>query len=665
MIIKKLILHNFRVFQGTHEIELEPSGGANGDKPIILFGGLNGAGKTTILTAIRLALYGRLAFDDLQQNQDYIEQLTAFIHNGVSLAQQPNEASVNLVFTYNKDGEESEFSVIRSWERGKKDSLTLLQNGWTLGELNYDQCQGFLNELIPHGIADLFFFDGEKIASLAEDESGKVLQTAVRRLLGLDLVAKLRSDLTIYLKRQNADVSGLLQQEQIKELEEQSIRVTESAEQYRYSADLKKTSIDLISADIRKHEGLLAAQGGAFARTKAQETIRVDELIKEQSLLEKTIRHEFEGTLPYSLAPKALANLLAQLNKESSIKRSNDFSIELRSFLTELDKNESFNSMETKKAVINAIETQHQKYLANKPSGTVQLDISERECGALQQAVNVDSRASWLRFDKARDALAENEHSIEQASANIARAPDDEQLLDAFQTIRTLDTKYQLGLLEYKSLLEKSRVALQQKLDCAKQLQKIHDKERSLHNSSTAVRNGNNTLALLDNYADALTLARVRKLEVKFSDAYHRLARKEDLQLSARINPSTFDVELVDDQGIAINRKTLSAGEKQIYAIAILEALAKTSGRQLPVIIDTPLGRLDSHHRDKLIDNYFPTASHQVILLSTDTEVNEHYFFKKLKTHTSHTYQICFDGASKSASLKSGYFWIDAQVEAC
>jgi DNA sulfur modification protein DndD len=150
-----------------------------------------------------------------------------------------------------------------------------------------------------------------------------------------------------------------------------------------------------------------------------------------------------------------------------------------------------------------------------------------------------------------------------------------------------------------------------------------------------------------------------------FSDAYHRLARKEDLQLSARINPSTFDVELVDNQGIAINRKTLSAGEKQIYAIAILEALAKTSGRQLPVIIDTPLGRLDSHHRDKLIDNYFPTASHQVILLSTDTEVNEHYFFKKLKPLTSHTYQICFDGVSKSASLTSGYFWKESQMEAC
>ena len=64
-----------------------------------------------------------------------------------------------------------------------------------------------------------------------------------------------------------------------------------------------------------------------------------------------------------------------------------------------------------------------------------------------------------------------------------------------------------------------------------------------------------------------------------------------------------------------LHKDELSAGEKQIYAIAILEALAKTSGRHLPIIIDTPLGRLDSEHCTKLINNYFPYASHQVIIL--------------------------------------------------
>ena len=75
MIIKKLVLHNFRVFRGTHEIDLAPRKDNKNPKPIVLFGGLNGAGKTSILTAVRFALYGRLAFDQLVNNQDYIDQL--------------------------------------------------------------------------------------------------------------------------------------------------------------------------------------------------------------------------------------------------------------------------------------------------------------------------------------------------------------------------------------------------------------------------------------------------------------------------------------------------------------------------------------------------------------------------------------------------------------
>ncbi|SDH89366.1 DNA sulfur modification protein DndD [Pseudomonas panipatensis] len=664
MIIKKLVLNNFRVFQGTHEIDLTPRGSKNGSKPIILFGGLNGAGKTSILTAIRLALYGRLAFDELNQSQDYIEQLSSLIHNGVSLSHQPNEASISLTFTYNKEGEESEFCVIRSWERGKKDTLVLLQNKAPLSELNYEQCQGFLNELIPHGIADLFFFDGEKIASLAEDESGKILQTAVRRLLGLDLIAKLRNDLTIYLKRQSVDSLGSQLQNQIQDLDEKGTRLGKSAENFRYAADLQKISIDLIANEIRKHEGLLSAQGGAFARTKAQEQSRVDHLLKERAQLEKTIRHELEGAFPFSLAPKALRALLQRLETESAIRTSQNFSEGLISFMDDLSKNGIFDSEEVKASAINSINSQLNQYLSKQPTGEVILDISERELGILHHALDSESRSSRLRFEKARAALIEVENSLDQAAANIDRAPDDEQLLDIFQKIRELDSKHQEALAEYKSLLDKARDALHQQLECARQLQRLHDKKRSQHGSTTAISNAQASLAMLEKYSEALTIARVHKLERFFEEAYHRLARKDDLQINAQINPQTFDVELVDDQGIAINRKLLSAGEKQIYAIAILEALAKTSGRQLPVIIDTPLGRLDSHHRDKLIENYFPSASHQVILLSTDTEINEHYFFKKLVPSTSHSYQILFNSNTKSAALKKGYFWSENQVGA-
>lgn len=659
MLIKQLILRNFRVFNGTHIIDLAPRKRPNDDnpRPIVLFGGLNGAGKTSILSAIRLALYGRLAFGSATQQQEYIQELSALIHNGSNRIEQPDEASIELVFTYNKGGRESEFTVTRTWQKGKKDKLSLQQDGNVIQGLGYDQCQGFLNELIPHGIADLFFFDGEKIAELAEDESGNILRTAVRRLLGLDLIEKLRNDLMIFVKRQQSGQLAESQQQKLATLEQQSKDFAFKTEQILEKADFAKLRIDLISKEIVQHEALLNAQGGAFAQTKAQEKQKVDTLVKEKDRLEKALRHECDSSLPYALAPKTLSRLLEQISSEMQIKQANSFEKELNHFLTQLKNDISFRSGSTGKIAAEAIEDNLKEYLAGKPKGELLFDISEREAGMIQQSIEQDSKKAWQRFDLYRNQLAEVEEQLEQAAANIARAPDDEQLIDIFEKLRELDRQRESKRQEYRSLLEEAKKTKLQQLDCARQMQKAHDAARNQHSFNSAYNNAQETINLLDRYSELLTQARVKTLSANFEIAYRKLARKEDLQLNAHINPESFDVELVDENNNIINRKLLSAGEKQIYAIAILEALAKTSGRDLPVIIDTPLGRLDSQHRDKLINHYFPFASHQVVLLSTDTEVDERYFVDQLRDDISHAYEIVFNAHTKSSALKAGYFW--------
>ena len=149
---------------------------------------------------------------------------------------------------------------------------------------------------------------------------------------------------------------------------------------------------------------------------------------------------------------------------------------------------------------------------------------------------------------------------------------------------------------------------------------------------------------------------KIRQLEEEFAIAFRRLARKDDIVATASIDPRHFTVKLTNEEGGEIEKSQLSAGEKQIYAIAMLEALARTSGRRLPVVIDTPLGRLDSHHRANLVSDYFPTASHQVILLSTDTEVDES-FYRKLSPYISHAFEIHYDEQERSANVREGYFW--------
>jgi DNA sulfur modification protein DndD len=115
---------------------------------------------------------------------------------------------------------------------------------------------------------------------------------------------------------------------------------------------------------------------------------------------------------------------------------------------------------------------------------------------------------------------------------------------------------------------------------------------------------------------------------------------------------------LYDPNGQLLPKQRLSAGEKQLLAIAFLWGLARVSGRNLPIAIDTPLGRLDSSHRNHLVERYFPTASHQVILLSTDTEIGKPELVKLTEQEAiSRSYLLKYHPAQGNTTLEEGYFW--------
>ncbi|HFQ4908949.1 DNA sulfur modification protein DndD [Vibrio vulnificus] len=668
MLITKLTLNNFRVFRGVHEIDLRPAparlsknGPIEGtERPIILFGGLNGAGKTSILTAVRLALFGRQSFSQLLSNGEYVDALSELIHKGVGHGGVQDHASIELEFKYSQNGEENTYKVIRGWKRGKKDSLCLEKDGVQIRELDYDQCQGFLNELIPTGIADLFFFDGEKIADLAEDESGTVLKTAVRRLLGLDVIAKLKSDLAIYLKKQGAGALSQSLKDEMEALEKQRISYERKSEKLRGEADIVAAQIELVSHDILNQENKLSQTGGAWAKTREQEQLKVDELLKEKVELEKQIRMEMETSLPFALAPKAMQCLLTQIKQEQQIKKKQNFGNELEAFLETL--RTKYPSFDTEMAQA-AISDSFKAHVGEFDTAQLLLDISDRQSATIDYQVSSQASDSFARFDAARVRLQVVEEEIDNASTNIARAPEQEQVQQLFTDVRELDKKKEKLIIEFHDLIEQAKRELRLALETARQIQKLHDKHKDQSSKDQSISNAQNAILLLEKFGEQLTKARVKQLESEFVQSYKKLARKEDLQLTAAINPSSFDVELLDEHGIKINRKAMSAGEKQIYAISILEALGRTSGRKLPIIIDTPLGRLDSHHRDKLVENYFPTASHQVVILSTDTEIDRNYT-NLIQDDIARTYEICFDGKTKSSTIKEGYFWREANKEA-
>jgi DNA sulfur modification protein DndD len=172
------------------------------------------------------------------------------------------------------------------------------------------------------------------------------------------------------------------------------------------------------------------------------------------------------------------------------------------------------------------------------------------------------------------------------------------------------------------------------------------------HRSDLAVR----ASRVLAEYERRLLDLKIDQLRGEFASCFNRIARKGDVIADVRIDPESFSVTLVDHDGREISKGSLSAGEKQVYAIAMLWALARTSGRALPMIIDTPLARLDADHRGNLMERYFPEVSHQVVMLSTDTEVDS-ALLARVAPSVSHAYHLEYDPERGRTDVRSGYFW--------
>ncbi|HFV9294743.1 TPA: DNA sulfur modification protein DndD [Serratia fonticola] len=656
MIIKKLVMRNFRVFRGEHSLELEPEPQAG--KPLILIGGLNGSGKTSILTAIRLALYGAQAFDDIFTKQAYIERLTSLVHNGKPDALENfTHAFVELVFSLHIDGNEVDYRAKRSWSRGQGDELVIYENDAELTGKNYEQLQGFLNELIPVGVGDLFFFDGEKIATLAEDETGSILRIAVQRLLGLDVVTRLKNDLNTYVKNEEQGrISGKIKDD-IKFLENKKNVLLEIAKDKRNQSVVFLNKIQSNLVRLRQYEALLNSQGKVFADSKVSEEAKLKGLEIEKIQLEKQLRNTLDAYFPMSLAPNMFREIFNQLEKEKKIIQANIFQTGLEAFLNNLKNEMAVRSSTTLKIASETIQDQMVNFIASQPQGEIILDVSEREASVLHHAVYSMAPRQKEEKEVLCAELKIVSNAIEQAEKNISRAPEDEQLSDTVSIIRDYDKAIHDAENNYKKLNFEAKNALNEALLCAQEQQKLHDKIKDKVINDSASEYALDTMPLLDEYAQKLSHKRIAEVEIEFSRVYQKLNRKDGLKLTAKINRTTFNVELMSEEGAVIDRSLLSAGEKQIYAITLLEALGNVSGKVLPVIIDTPLGRLDSHHRDKLVENYIPDASHQVIILSTDTEINKTYYRDYLCDCISKTYEIKYSHLSQSSVIRNGYFW--------
>jgi DNA sulfur modification protein DndD len=669
VILQKLSVTDFGVFRGSHDIDLSPKS----RRPIILFGGKNGAGKSTMLEALRLCLYGIGALGIVSKDE-YLKFLDRKIHRNPTALIQPNFASIQIEFQYSHVEGLASYGVTRSWERrasGKvSEFLVIERNGQPLTDIESEHWQDFLRELIPPGVSQLFFFDGEKIQNLAEDTTDqKALADAVKSLLGVDIVERLQADLLLYRTRLSRPSHTSADVSEIRKLG----RMIEGLQKKLNTARRERTRLEAKNQKIRdallKAENSFAQHGGAFARNR-DNLIQEEATLKQRVLnLEETIRHHCAGLLPFSLVPRLCEKLSRQLAAEETYAQARAgqalLSTAKKELAARLHPATLFSNAEmpdmTKVQISSRISSALRDPLrVEQPEPTTIIhELSAAESRLLSMWIDEATTEipAMLHADAAE--LERIHRELQKTVEALRKIPADDVLKPVLNDIHRQNAR--LAKATTAAMLKDQQIK-----ELELQLGELQRQHARLTQGLSAGAKASAKLIILPRVEKVLEEYRVRLIDKKIAelqrivtDCFNLLCRKKDSLRTIKIDGHDFSISLCDRNGHPIPKAQLSAGEKQIYAISMLWALGRASGRPLPVIIDTPLARLDSDHRRLLIENYFPHASHQVILLSTDTEVDQ-FYFDLLKPAVARAHHLEYDQVDSCTLLRQGYFWKEA-----
>ena len=659
-------LHNFGAYGAEVRFEFVREGR---DLPIVLVGGQNGAGKTTLLEGLRLCLYGRRAFADGVSQSKYRAHLAERINRGDGSDARPRAARLVLAFEYTERGVTSEYLVTRRWwltgDPGQAERLQerveLHKDGVEFEGLEDEHWADFVDDLVPLGVSQLFFFDGEKIQALAEDETADTsLATAIKMMLGLDLVEKLRADLAHYRHQQLRQRATGDDATALNDADKHLIAATRRLEELRLTAKALDAELDTARSRLRIVEEELRARGGAFADARDGLAERRGGLDAKQHLLMGESRKLLEGELPFACCPELSNRLLKQLVEEAEVRQAESVRSTILSAADGLGPR--FESGEFGGAApgIDALGLRElllevfQPQLELEPFEFVH-DLSDTASGRVSSWLE-RARREAARAAEYAEELAGTKRALRKLDGHLALAPDEGTLKEVVDRLAVCTTEVERTGKRLSDQEEAVAVAERAHAAATRDVAKLRERVAAAEGETTRIGLAKRSASALLEYQRLLTEQKVQALRLRMTARFKLLARKEDLVSSVEIDPETFQVTLLDAHGHRIPRRTLSAGEKQVFAVAMLWGLADVSGRRLPMIIDTPLGRLDGEHRRNLIEHYFPHASHQVIILSTDTEVDRS-LFAQLEPSISHAYRLEAPSAGGPTTVRPGYFW--------
>ena len=645
MVIKELKLHNFGVYAGDNSFEF------TSDKPIVLVGGMNGRGKTTFLEAILLALYGQNSF---AYHESKFKSYGQYLKSYINTVDGTNVASVELYFSLDASKNEK-YRISRTWngnaQRIKEDVAVFKNEEWN--SFLTENWAMFIENLLPSRLSNFFFFDGEKVAELAVEDTDTQMKESIRSLLGISILDVLSNDMSRILSRtnkksnENENVSEIEKMRETKEqLEKDLLTLEKEISEKNELLVEKNKELDLLKSEYK-------AKGGEVVKQR-------EDLYQKRISLSTSVNQSNEiliGDAASELPLLMVKDLLLSIEEQAILeqeKKTLEMTIYQMKYMLkkyEVDHPEAVDNAKHFMDYINE----------NSESGDVEevYGLSDNTLFRLQELLENGLDSKVEETQKHMTSLEKYRREIEQLENYLSVDIDEKAIAKIYKDIKKIeheiaDIEINIVLLQEQHRMKNGQF-ITANADFKKNVEAYLQQVELKDDTDRVVKYSQIATSILNEYKIRLQRRKVSVVADTMTECYKKLANKKTLINKVLMDENTLDLKYINSDGEEVLKSSLSAGEKQLMVISLLWSLAICSKRKLPVIIDTPLSRLDSNHRETLINYYFPHASEQTIILSTDSEITDEYY-EMMKNNVGDEFTLIYDDNSKSTSIRKGYF---------
>ena len=665
MLITKIIAKNFKTYR---ELDLDLT--VNEEQPIILIGGENGGGKTTLFQAIYSALYGLKVKDE-----QHFNKLQNAGERAKNAGNSSNKIELEIHFTGKVLHNDYKYIIKRLYTLNKQnnpvEAVMLNLNG---DIFNYGTAtphaervkkEAEVNKIIkanlPQELSKYFLFDAMEAGNLLKDEYlNRVIKENIENVMGFNK----------YIQLGNA--TNALTQEYIA----QSIEVEEERTQYKNLLEEHKKYQDLINSTKVKYDNSLSyslahrefyesAKEGKNFQTNIKEQIqiverKIEDILNKETLFidqsEKFLNDiEIQVFIPklitivqneveLILSEKSQQNNSAFIEPEHINKISNkvleflkeynlikeELTTEQKIKLTEyILKKSGQNKNVTEYDFIDKNDITHFEQLLGW-SSINQYNTLEQQKSSLEKELASLPNFKIQLLDLKKNNMGGGEETIQNFEANELKIKEFKEAIKNYQSdMELLDKKIKRFDLSDDEIPNP-------KLEVLKKLGPLFNKISN---------------ALLDNKKSRIEEAMKNDLNttlVVYENQIDRVVLSEDL--------SNLSFKIYHKAGNEIYLEELNAASKQIIIQVLLKSLHYYGDYNPPVMIDTVFGYLDEKSRASLLENYFPKLSHQTILLSTDSEIRKNIDLSKIENFISKKFTLVRDKENQLTKVVEGYF---------